>query len=72
MRTTTCNKCGIDTTARNPQCDGWRSNIIATGMGYIDLCPNCGKEYDKVRNAAWNTYEATIRSWLGCVTDEPS
>ena len=71
MRTTKCDKCGMETTVRNPKCKKWAERLVKT-KEYIDLCPKCAEEYDTVKDGAWRVFNATLEAWLGCVTNEPS
>ena len=69
MKITKCDKCKITTEVRNPEVDGWTSSLMPDSRKYVDLCPTCSKEFDRVKNGAWNTFHATIATWLGIVSE---
>lgn len=66
MKKTICDRCGAEAEGRN---NGFSERLIE-GSTYIDLCPSCVKEFDKVRAAAAATYNATITAYLKCVTQK--
>lgn len=62
MKKVICDKCGAEAEGRNV---GFLERMIDIGSPrYIDLCPECTKEFDLVRGGAARTFNATVEAWL--------
>ena len=70
MKKTICDKCGADTDGRNNNFSERIVNNTKDGTVYIDLCPNCVGDFDKVRAAATRTYNATMDAYLSCLVSQ--
>lgn len=66
MKKTICDRCGAEAEGRYNEF----SERLIEGTTYIDLCPKCVKDFDKVRAAAAKTYNATITAYLKNVTQK--
>lgn len=66
MKKVICDKCGAEAEGRKVA--GFLERMIDIGgPRYIDLCPECAKEFDQVRAGAARTFNATVDAWLRSV-----
>lgn len=64
MRKIICDRCGADAEGRQlGPADGWYEHVFK-GKGYIDLCQECEKSYNKYEEMARKQYDRAVEYWL--------